>query len=93
MSGVGEVVAAPQSADLVLAGAIRPSGGGATVVVMTRRHLNDQQWFVLSWVADGCPDGVLDEGDHGHKISARVPVEQRTDHRTPPQREMVSEAH
>ncbi len=54
------------------AGALRPSGGGATVVVMTRRHLNDQQWFVLSWVADGCPDGVFDEDDHGHKISARA---------------------
>lgn len=39
---------------------------------MTRRHLNNQQWFVLSWVADGCPDGVFDEGDHGHKISARA---------------------
>lgn len=39
---------------------------------MTRRHVNDQQWFVLSWVADGCPDGVFEEGDHGHKISARA---------------------
>lgn len=27
---------------------------------------------MLSWVADGCPDGVFDEGDHGHKISARA---------------------
>ena len=72
MPGVGEVVAAPQRVDLVWAGAIRPSGGGATVVFMTRRHLNDQQWFVLSWVADGCPDGVFGEGDHGHKISARA---------------------
>lgn len=41
-------------------------------VGMTRRHVNDQQWFVLSWVADGCPDGVFEEGDHGHKISARA---------------------
>lgn len=39
---------------------------------MTRKHLNEQQWFVLSWVGDGCPEGVFDDADHGHKISARA---------------------
>jgi hypothetical protein len=36
--------------------------------VAHRKTLNETQLAVLKWVADGCPDGVMD--DYAHRISA-----------------------